>query len=212
MRRAIKRRIIKKLKKVLIIITLASTVLVVAIQITTNNEPKAESVQIVSEEKIASSDYIINKETILKAINTDLQLVTYTQDFTDSHEYVDKAIFGERHTDLTYSGTYKLGMNKKEMVVKHIDEQNGIVYIQLPKPTIISVEIPYNKVEFEKVQGWARLAMNQEEKNNFYEASVKQFKKELMENKEIMKAVELLNKDGVSEFLASFGVKKVVFE
>jgi hypothetical protein len=106
-----------------------------------------------------------------------------------------------------------LGLETKDIEVKHVDEERGIVYLKLGKPTLISLETPYGQVEFDKTKGWLRLAANEDEEVKFYKSVVKDMKKRIVNDDEIVKQAEIHNKEVVEGLLKMIpDVKSIVFE
>jgi CYTH domain-containing protein len=141
------------------------------------------------------------------------QIVSLQQDINKKDTYVDDGWTGERKTQLTVHGTYHMGLNTKDIEIKHIDSQNGIVYIKLPKPILINLDLPYDQIHFEKKQGFLRLAMDEKEEKTFYKAVEKNIERELMKDKELMKVADLNNKDVVMGLLKMLPeIKSVIFE
>ena len=135
------------------------------------------------------------------------------QDINKKDTYVDETWAGERHTKLKVHGTYKMGLNTKDIEIKHIDSQNGIVYLHIGKPVLISMDIPFDQVEFEKTKGWLRLSMDETEQKKFYKAAEKHMITELMKDKEVMKQADLRNKDVIMDLLKMLPeIKSVVFQ
>jgi hypothetical protein len=173
-----------------------------------------QPIQIVKQDKqIADEHYIISEEIIMGKLQSKSQLVSMEQSISKTFTDVDDGFTGTRETELSMEATYKLGLETKDIEVKHIDSENGIIYLKLPKPTMISLEIPYDQVEFEKESGWLRLAMDEEEEKKFYKAAVKNVENEILKNKEIMKQGDLHNKDVVEDILKLIpAIKSIVFE
>jgi Protein of unknown function (DUF4230) len=173
-----------------------------------------QPIQIVKQHKqIADEHYIISEKMVMGKLQSKAQLVSMEQSISKTYTDVDDGFTGTRETELSMEATYKLGLETKDIEVKHIDSENGIIYLKLPKPTMISLEIPYDQVEFEKESGWLRLAMDEDEEKKFYKAAVKNVENEILNNSEIIKQAKLHNKDVVEDILSMIPtVKSVVFE
>ncbi|MGD7046977.1 DUF4230 domain-containing protein [Rossellomorea marisflavi] len=196
---------------------LRALILVVALFITVNairGSYKEDSTKIVKQhEEVKEDHYIVTKELIVNKLTSKSQLVSMEQDFVKSYTDVDKSIWGDRHTELTLKGKYMLGLETKDIEVKHVDNEQGIVYLKLGKPSLISLEIPYDQVEFDKTKGWLRLAANEDEEAKFYKSVVKDVKKRILADDEIVKQAKIHNKEVVEGLLKMIpDVKSIVFE
>jgi hypothetical protein len=87
------------------------------------------------------------------------------------------------------------------------------VFLKIGNPILISLDIPFDDIEFEKTQGWMRMAMDEEEEKTFYKAVRKNIEVELMKNKELMKTAEIHNREVIMEIMKLMPeVKSVIFE
>jgi hypothetical protein len=164
-------------------------------------------------EQIADSKYIISEEAIMSKLKAKSQVVSMERTINKKDTFVDDNLLGERKTELTVKGTYKFGLNTNDIQVQHIDNQNGIVYIKLGKPVLISLDIPYDQIQFDKTQGFFRLAMDEKEEKQFYKAVHKNIESELSKDKEILKTADLMNKDVVENILKLIpNIKNIVFQ
>ena len=164
-------------------------------------------------EIIKESEYIISKAMVLNNLQTKAQIVSFKQDLHKEEIYTDKNALGKRSTELELDGTYKMGLNTSDIKLKHIDSENRIAYVELPKPVLISLDIPYDKIEFGKKQGFFRLAMNEDEQKNFYKSAIKNVEKSLYNDKEIIRQANVFNEDAVREIIMSTtDIKSVIFE
>lgn len=171
-------------------------------------------IQIVEQHKqIADAHYIISEKMIMGKLQSKSELVSMEQEICKTYTDVDKGFLGDRQTEMSLEGTYKMGLETKDIRINHIDNETGVIYIELPDPVLISLEIPFNKVDIEKTSGWLRLSQDEEEQKKFYKASVKDLENEILSNKEILKQVDLHNRNVVEDLVKMVsGVKSVVFE
>lgn len=163
--------------------------------------------------EVAESKYIISEEMVMSQLRGKSQIVSLEQSLHKKDTYVDENWAGlERHTELKVHGKYKLGIETKDIEIKHIDNENGIIYLHIGKPTLISLDIPYHEIEFKKTNGWLRMAMDEKEEKNFYKSVEKNIHNEIINNKELMKQADLHNKDVIMGLLKMIPeVKSVVF-
>lgn len=153
---------------------------------------------------------IVTKEMVLGKLKSLGQIVSMQQEFNDEYIDIDDGLFGERQTQLTLAGTYKMGMEIKDIEVVYIEGET--IHIELPETKLISLEIPYDQVDFDKVKGKLRRSMNEDEKKQFYQVAENNIRKEISKDKEIQNQAELHNKQVIEELLKELnGVKYVVF-
>jgi hypothetical protein len=198
------------------LLPILATIVVIFIAINTYKglTTPINKVEIVNpQEEIKSDHYIISEKMVMGKLKSKSQIVSMQQEISKTYTDSDNSWLGQRDTKLSVEGTYKLGLNTKDIDIRHIDQENGIVYIKLGKPIMVSLEIPYNEIEFDKAQGFFRLSMNEDEKQNFYKLVKKDIENKLMSNKEVLKQADLFNQDVVRGLLLSIpSVKSVVFE
>jgi len=173
-----------------------------------------EEVKIIQQhDKVKDQSYIISKEAVMSKLDSTVKIVSMSEEIHKSLEDVNDGFFGERHTELSLDGTYQMGIHTKDIQVLHIDNDRGIIHIKLGKPSLISLDLPFNSLKFEKTQGWARLSMGEEEQKNFYIVSKKSITKELTSNKEILKKANMYNEKAVKELFKDIpNVRAIVFE
>jgi hypothetical protein len=206
----------KKIKWGFVKYLLIAIIAILAFNIAQNTlQRNIEPIKYVSQEEsqIKDSKYIISEAMIMSKLKMKSQIVSYQQDLHKKETHVDKDLLGERRTELVVNGTYKMGLNTKDIEVKHIDSEKGIAYIKLPKPTLLSLDLPYDKIEFDKKQGFFRLAMNEDEEKKFYKSIKNTIKKELSTDKEVLGQVHIFNKEVVRDILISnTNIQSIVFE
>jgi len=175
-----------------------------------NNE---EQVKIIEKHEESNQSYIISKESVMSKLKSKSQIVSMEQEINKKDVEVDDGFTGERHTELTMHGTYKVGLNTKDIEIDYIEQNTGTVYVELGEPVLISLDIPYNHIQFKKTQGFFRMAASEEEQKNFYKASKKNIEVELMKNKEVLKTANAKNKEVIKDILMQIeGINYIVFK
>lgn len=170
-------------------------------------------VKIVPKEELNETHYIINEQMILSKLQSKSEIVSIQQNIDQTYTDIDKGWSGDRHTEIHIKGTYKMGLETSSIKINYIDNEIGIVYIKLGEPKLVSLEIPFNDIQFDKSQGFFRLSMSEQEEKQFYKAVEKNVRDELMSNKEVLKQAELFNQEHIWELLSMLPmVKSVVFE
>ncbi|WP_025909307.1 DUF4230 domain-containing protein [Priestia flexa] len=206
-----------KFKQLLIkalIAIVASFILVTTTIHAVNTHQSDEEVKIVQQhEEIADQSYIISKETVMSKLDSTVKVVSMKEDINKKLEDVDKGFLGERVTELKLHGTYMMGLHTKEIKILHIDNEQGILYLKLGEPKLISLDIPFDQLEFDKTQGFMRLALDEEEQKNFYKASKKRIEKELLGNEEIMQKANMYNQKAIEKLFSDIpNIKEIKFK
>ncbi len=177
-------------------------------------QPQVDTYKVITQdEQISSNEVIISQEMILSKLQQESQIVSMSQTLEESFTHVDEGLLGDRVTELNVKGSFKMGLETRDIKVNYIDRAAGIVHISLGDPKLISLEIPYAQVEFDKTKGWARLSMSVEAQKKYYKAVHKSIENDILHNEEILKQAKLFNEDSVREILMLIdNVKGVVFE
>lgn len=164
-------------------------------------------------EALDISKYTISQEMILSKLKAKAQIVSLEQSIAKKDVNVDKGFFGDRVTELKLKGSFQMGLDTKDIKIRDIDDSSGTIFIQLPDPVLINLDIPFDQVEFNKTEGWARLAINDEQERNFYKAAKKHIENELLKDKDVIEQAELHNQKVIEDILKLIPqVKNVVFE
>ncbi|MFA1509921.1 DUF4230 domain-containing protein [Priestia aryabhattai] len=187
--------------------------LISATAYTVNKHNTNEQVKIIEKHEEDNKSYIISKETVMSKLKTKSQIVSMEQEINKKDVEVDDGFTGERHTELKMHGTYKVGLNTKDIEIDYIEQNTGTVYIELGKPVLISLDIPYDEIEFKKTHGFFRMAASEGEQKNFYKASKKNIEIELMKNNEVLKTANAKNKEVIKDILMQIdGINYIVFK
>ena len=198
-------------RKYLIKALLIVAALFIAISLYTNKGQSKEVEVIEHKSEISKAENIIDEDMILGKLKAKSQIVSLEQSFTKKSSSVDDAWYGDRHTEMKLKGEYKLGLNTKDIEVRHIDSANKIVYIMLPDPVLISLELPFDDIEFDKTQGFLRLALDEDEQKQFYKSVEKEILKEIKADEDIHMQADLNNQEVVRGLLESAGIENVIF-
>lgn len=173
-----------------------------------------ELVKVFYEEQVSEKvKFIISEELVLSKLQSKSEIVSMQQKLSDTFTQVEDRLIGERHTELSVKGTYLMGMETKNIKIVHIDNETATIHIKLPKPKLISLDIPYDQVTFDKTKGWASLSMNEEEKKNFYKSVRHSIENELLSSEDVLRTADLYNQEAVRDIIKLLPViKNVVFE
>ena len=195
------------MKKLSIYIILVSVLLIIFKLI---NPAQAEPGNVTTIQQTETEYTIVTKEMVLGKLKSLGQIVSMQQEFTDDYIDIDDGLFGERQTQLRLAGTYKMGLEIKDIEVVYIEGKT--IHIELPETKLISLEIPYDQVDFDKVKGKLRRSMSEDEKKQFYKVAEKNIRKEISGDKGVRNQANLHNRQVIEDLLKELnGVKYVVF-
>ena len=180
---------------------------------TVSNAHRLEPVKIVQQhEEGKYASQMINEETLYGKINTNPEIEPFEQPLTDISKDTNDNWLGQRETRFIVKGTYGSPFKLKDVRIKYIDQENGIVHATYPK-TKITVSIPYNGVSSEKVHGKLRRDMNEEEKKIYIAEKKHELEVRYNKDKNILKQADLYKQDAVKMMWMNIpNVKAIVFE
>jgi hypothetical protein len=169
-------------------------------------------IEIINSQQATKSDtYIINEQLIRQSLQSQSQIVSYLEDIDKKIQHVDDSWLGKRVTSFEFVGTYQMGINTEDIDI--VGVHDGTVYIKLGKPVLISLELPFDQMNDEKIKGYFRLEMDEKEKQKVYKEIKTQIKHELLSDKDVIKTARLYNESVVKDLVMKFpGVKQVQFE
>ncbi|MGG0308272.1 DUF4230 domain-containing protein [Priestia megaterium] len=180
---------------------------------TVSNAHRLEPVKIVQQhEEGKYASQMINEETLYGKLETEPEVAPYKQPFTDVSSSKDEKWLGERETAFIVKGTYSSPFKLKDVKIKYIDQENGIVHATSPK-TEIKVNIKYKGVSSEKVHGKLRRDMNEEEKKTYIIQKENELEARYNKDKITIKQADLYTQDAIRTMWMKIpNVKAVVFD
>ena len=192
--------------KVVILITILLASLYLIYNPVNNKENK-----IIKYDVPKTESYIVTEEMVLSKLKSQAQIISMEQEFSNTYTHVDESWLGTRKTAFSLSGTYKVGLEVKDIQVKVY--KDGVLCLQLPKPKLISLEIPFDQIKVNKEQGFFRGEMDDEDKQSFYKVIEKDIRSEIGSNKELMKQADLYNQEVIKGILSDLaGINYIVFQ
>lgn len=167
--------------------------------------------KIIQYDEQKTESYIVTEEMVLSKLKSQAQIISMEQKFSNTYTHVDESWLGTRKTAFSLSGTYKVGLEVKDIQIKAY--KDGVLCLQLSKPKLISLEIPYDQIKVDKEQGFFRSEMNDEDKQSFYKVIDNDIRNEIGSDKEILKQADLYNQEVIKGILNDLaGVNYIVFQ
>jgi len=172
-----------------------------------------EQSKIVQKYKIGKYEsQMINEKTLYGAIDSAPKVLPYTQPFKDISKDKNDNWLGERQTRFIVNGTYSSPFKLKDVKIKYIDQEHGIVYATYPK-TKIDVTIQHKGVSSEKIHGNLRREMNEDEKKIYIIHKEKELEARYNKDENVLKEADLYKQNAIKIMWMNIpNVKSIVFE
>jgi hypothetical protein len=113
----------------------------------------------------------VDKKAVIKALSETRELVGLTGDISKTVRLTDDKWFGDKTYELTLDGTFKLGVDTKDV---DITVKGNTVVVRFPDPHIISVDLPFDKAAIKKDVGFIRKDLSESEMQSLYGEARKQ--------------------------------------
>ena len=152
------------------------------------NYAKSEknTVKSISKELSVPVTNIVDKQMVIKALLENLQVVGLEGEIEKEYTYTDTKWFGDKSFEMMLNGTFKMGFNVADIRVEDvlITKDNEII-IKTPKVVLISLEIPYDRIEINKEVGLLRKDFGETDRQFLYAKASESVKQEIIDNKKI---------------------------
>lgn len=174
---------------------------------------EASSIAEVSEQLSVPTSNLVDAQTVIKALTENAQIVGMDGVITKEFRYTDAKWFGDKTYAMTLHGTFKTGFS-----VSALTEQNVVVtadnevIISTPATELISLELPYDRIEIEKDVGTLRKDFTEVDRQLLYAKASASIRKEIEADAEVQKEAVQASQQALRAILAIVpGVRKVTF-
>jgi hypothetical protein len=133
--------------------------------------PASESQATESKLAPVPAKQLVNKQAIVSALSETPQLVGLTGDISKTVTLTDDRWFGDKTYEMTLDGTFKLGVDSKDI---DVTVRGNTVVVRFPAPHIISLSLPFDKAELRKDVGLLRQDLSDAELQSLYGEARKQ--------------------------------------
>jgi hypothetical protein len=114
---------------------------------------------------------LVDKQAIVSALSETPQLVGLTGDISKTVTLKDDRWFGDKTYAMTLDGTFKLGVDTKDV---GITVRGNTVVVRFPQPKLIAVDLPFDKAQLSKDVGFLRKDLSDSELQSLYGEARKQ--------------------------------------
>jgi hypothetical protein len=114
---------------------------------------------------------LIDRAAIVSALSETPQLIGLTGDISKTVTLKDDRWFGDKTYAMTLDGTFKLGVDSKDI---DITVKGNTVVVRFPQPKLIAVDLPFDKAQLSKDVGLLRKDLSDSELQSLYGEARKQ--------------------------------------
>lgn len=156
---------------------------------------------------------IVDKQTVIKALTENAQIVGMDGVITKEFRYTDAKWFGDKTYAMTLHGTFKTGFSVSAITADNvIVTADNEVIISTPATELIALELPYDRIEIEKDVGTLRKDFTEVDRQLLYAKASASIRKEIAADTEVQKEALVASQQALRAILALVpGVTKVTF-
>lgn len=152
----------------------------------------------------------VEKDVVVKALKENFQIVGMEGKIEKEFGYEDKLFdakwgwvqeLGERAYTTTLKGSFKMGFDTNAITENHIFIEADGIKIITPAVVLISLELPYDKMEIKEDVGLLRREFMESEKQYIYGKAKQKIEEELMNDEAISKEAKEKTKAHLVELL-----------
>jgi hypothetical protein len=158
----------RTLKRTAITVTLTAAITAGTL---TFYSPASESQATESKLAPVPAKQLVDKQAIVSALSETPQLIGLTGDISKTVTLKDNRWFGDKTYAMTLDGTFKLGVNTKDI---GITVKGNTVVVRFPQPKLIAVDLPFDKAAIKKDVGFIRKDLSDSELQSLYGQARKQ--------------------------------------
>jgi hypothetical protein len=133
--------------------------------------PASESQATESKLAPVPAKQLVDKQAIVSALSETPQLIGLTGDISKTVTLKDDRWFGDKTYEMTLDGTFKLGVEAKDI---DITVRGHKVVVRFPQPKLIAVDLPFDKAQLSKDVGFLRQDLSDSELQSLYGEARKQ--------------------------------------
>jgi hypothetical protein len=164
-----------------------------------------------TESKLApvSAKQLVDKQAIVSALSETPQLVGLTGDISKTVTLKDDRWFGDKTYAMTLDGTFKLGVEAKDI---DVTVRGNTVVVRFPQPKLIAVDLPFDKAQLSKDVGLLRKDLSDSELQSLYGEARKQAVAEVKVNVKAREKAEDAVENALEDLIERLpAVESVIF-
>jgi hypothetical protein len=114
---------------------------------------------------------LVDRAAIVSALSETPQIVGLTGDISKTVTLTDDRWFGDKTYEMTLDGTFKLGVDSKDI---DVTVRGNTVVVRFPQPKLIAVDLPFDQAQLSKDVGFLRQDLSDAELQSLYGEARKQ--------------------------------------
>jgi len=175
--------------------------------------PHKSTIAEMSAELSVPTANLVDKETVITALKENAQIVGMDGVITKEFRYTDAKWFGDKTYAMTLHGTFKTGFSVSAITADNVivTESNEVI-ISTPATELISLELPYDRIEIDKDVAILRKDFTEADRQLLYAKASASIRKEIAEDAEVQKQALVASQQALRAILTLVpGVRKVTF-
>lgn len=201
------------MKKILILIIILTISITTFIGINHFNNQKNSFEEVTGKISIPVV-HMIDKQMVINKLTENLQIVGLEGDIEKEFQYQDSKWFGDKSFTMTLHGNFKMGFNIDDIDIESIviTDDNEII-INTPDITLISLELPYDKIKINKQVDLLRKDFSETDRQLLYSKASESIKQEILNNRTINNDSIVASQNAIKNILLMIPeVKNVSFK
>ncbi|EGI2114772.1 DUF4230 domain-containing protein [Listeria monocytogenes] len=163
-----------------------------------------------SPEASTPAPIVLHEETIVNALTESAQLVTLTGKAEKTERYSDAKWYGKQEAMVNVRGTFKLGVNTKDIEISTV---GNVVKVTLPQPKLITLSLPYDNMTITNDSGLWRKDVDEPQLKALYSEAKSEIKADIANDKRAQDKAEASAEKTVGSIILKInGVEFVKFE
>lgn len=146
---------------------------------------------------------VVDKQSVITALTENLQIVGLEGEVTKEYEFSDSEWYGNRSYKMTLHGRFKMGFDIADIRTEDIviTEDNDII-ITTPEAVLISLELPYDRVEIIKKVDLLRKDFSDADRQFLYAKASEAVRGEILADEEVRRESLVASQQALRQILS----------
>lgn len=157
---------------------------------------------------------IVDQKIVINELIENLQIVGLEGNIEKVYRYKDSKWFGDKEFSMKLNGKFKMGFNINDIKPENVlvTENNDII-IEMPEMVLISLELPYDKIEINKDVGLLRKGFSETDRQLLYSKASDSVKEEILNDENIKNNALISSQNAIRKILSPLpGINNISFK